>query len=69
MCFGASPTRPHVSCALNSLKRIRKGDYIAEDYRVIKGDTRSLDYSSYNPLYNPSFHVIFHFCSFDAPLL
>ena len=40
----------YMSYGLNSLK----GDYIGDDignyYRgVIKGDTRSLDYSSYNP--------------------
>ena len=37
---------------LNSLKGGSIGDYIGDYYRgligVIKGDTRSLDYSSYN---------------------
>ena len=38
------------------------GDDIVDYYRgyCSKGDTRSLDYSSYNPLKNPSFHFMFH---------
>ena len=36
--------------SLNSLGGVYIGDYIANYYRVIKGDTRSLDYSSYELL-------------------
>ena len=38
----------HMSYSLNSLKGGYIGDYIGDYYRVIKGDTRSLDYSSYD---------------------
>ena len=37
----------HMSHSLNSLKGGYIGDYIGSYYRVIKGDTRNLDYSSY----------------------
>ena len=43
------------------LGKIKAGDHTGEHYRVIEGDTRSLDYNPYNPLYNPSFHCMFHF--------
>ena len=36
-----------MSYSLNSLKGDYIGDYIWDYYRVIKGDTRSLDYGSY----------------------
>ena len=36
-----------MSHSLNSLMGDYIGDYIGDYYRVIKGDTRSLDYSSY----------------------
>ena len=35
------------SYSLNSLKGGYIGDYLGYDYKVIIGDTRSLDYSSY----------------------
>ena len=37
-----------MSYSLNSLKGGYIGDYIGDYYRDIKGDTRSLDYSSYD---------------------
>ena len=37
----------HMSCSLNSLKGGYIGDYIGDYSRVIKEDSRSLDYSSY----------------------
>ena len=37
-----------MSCNLNSLKGGYIRDYIGDYYRVIKGDTRSLDSSSHN---------------------
>ena len=40
------PNLMHVSYSLNSLKGGYIGDYIGDDYRDIKGDTQSLDYSS-----------------------
>ena len=40
-------TTIHMSYSLNSLKGGYIGDYIEDYYRVIKGDTKSLDYSSY----------------------
>ena len=36
-----------MSHSLNSLKGVYMGKYIGDYYRVIKGETRSLDYSSY----------------------
>ena len=39
--------RGYMSYSLNSLKGGYKGDYIGGIIGVIKGDTRSLDYSSY----------------------
>ena len=36
-----------MSYSLNSLKGGHLGDYIGDYHRVIQGDTRSLDYSSY----------------------
>ena len=36
-----------MSCSLNSLKGGDIRDYIGDYYRDIKGDTRSLDHSSY----------------------
>ena len=36
-----------MSYSLNSLKEGYLGDSIGEYYRVIKGDTQNLDYSSY----------------------
>ena len=36
-----------MSHSLNSLRGGYTGDYIGDYYRVIKGDTRSLDYSTY----------------------
>ena len=38
----------HMSHSLNSLKGGYTGVYIGNYYRVIKGDTRSLDYESYS---------------------
>ena len=37
-----------MSYSLNSFKEGYMGDYIGDYYGVIKGDTRSLDYSSYD---------------------
>ena len=36
-----------MSYSLNSFKGINIGDYIGTTIGVVKGDTRSLDYSSY----------------------
>ena len=36
-----------MSYSLNSLKGVRKGIILGSNIEVIKGDTRSLDYSSY----------------------
>ena len=38
-----------MSSSLKSLKGGYIGEYIGDYYRVYKGDTRSLDYSSYDP--------------------
>ena len=38
---------PHMSHSLNSFKGGYIGDSIGDYYRVISGDTRSLDYSTY----------------------
>ena len=38
----------YTSYSLNSLKGGYIGDYIGDDYRGIKGDTRSLDSGSYS---------------------
>ena len=40
---------PYMSYSLNSLKGGYIGDYIGTTVGVIKGDTRSLDYNTYNP--------------------
>ena len=72
---GGKPTKPenlqdritlhHVSTRAIESKFFRGGyigDYMGEYHiGVMKGDIRSLDCSPYNPLYNPSFHFIFHF--------
>ena len=42
----------HVSYSLNSLKGVYIGDYIGTTIGVIKGDTRSLDYSSCRDRYS-----------------
>ena len=36
---------PYMYCSLNSLKKVIEGSIMS----VTEGDTRSLDYSSYNP--------------------
>ena len=41
---------PPMSYSLNSLKGGYIGDYTWDYYKVIKGDTRSLDYSSYETI-------------------
>ena len=40
---------PYLSYSLKSLKGGYIGDYIGDYYRGYYGDTRSLDYGSYNP--------------------
>ena len=46
--IGPQPWDPYMSYSLNSLEGGYIGDYIGDYYiGVIKGDTRSLDYSSY----------------------
>ena len=37
-----------MNCSLNPLKEGYIGDYVGTTIRVIKGDTRSLDYGSYD---------------------
>ena len=60
-----------MSHSLNSLKYI--GDYIGEYYRVIKGDSRSLDYSSHDFACKVETYIIpvsmslSIFFSFDSP--
>ena len=46
--LGALGDARHMSYSLNSLKGGYIGDYIRDYYRVIKGDTRSLDNGSYD---------------------
>ena len=41
--------KPYMSYSLNSLKRLQYGTVIGS----VKGDTRSLDYSSYIPIQTP----------------
>ena len=43
----AQGNQPDMNYSLNSLKGGYRGDHIGYYYRVVKGDTRSLDYSSY----------------------
>ena len=50
-----------MSYSLNSLKGGYIGDYIGDYYRVIKGGTRSLEYSSYGTKYG--------FCSIVVSLM
>ena len=52
-CGRSTPVGPrwalhcsHLSYSLNSLKGCYIGDYMGVYYRVFKGDTRSLDYST-----------------------
>ena len=42
----------YMSYSLNSLKGGYIGDYIGTTMRAIKGNTRSLDYSSYRHIVN-----------------
>ena len=50
---------PQVSYSLNSLRGGKKGDYIGDYYRVIlRGDTRSLEYSSSGARF-PPFTAVF----------
>ena len=37
--------------SLNASKGVDLGDYIGTTIGASKGDTRSVDYSSYNPIY------------------
>ena len=48
----------YMSYSLNSLKGVNKRILLGTTIGLIKGDTRSLDYNPYNPLYNHSFHFI-----------
>ena len=56
-CKSASPYPPNpllqLSYSLNSLKGGYIGDYIGDYYRVIKGDTRSLDNGSADNSHQP----------------
>ena len=48
-----APPPPHMSYDVSSLDKLLQGvfirGYIGDYYRVIKGDTRSLDHGSYTP--------------------